>query len=263
MLLNGISRKTSSAGTAAYMSPEQARGKPVDKRADIWAFGVVLYEMLTGKQLFHGETASDTLAAVRGKCGTATSVSGRPSRSKQGATHAEEKHVIRKVLHNQLAEFWHQDHFLQSLSTPLQGAASSYLEDLGSSYVRCGHRFAPLLTKENGLGCSLDILFLRRDYPGNLIKHGGDIDNRIKTFLDALKIPGVCAGVTAPKAHENPFFCLLEDDGLITDVSITTDRLLVPMDEPSHVNHVVLIIHVKAKVVDLNKSIGSLWHLAT
>jgi serine/threonine-protein kinase len=51
-------------GTAAYMSPEQARGKPVDKRADIWAFGVVLYEMLTGKSLFEGETVSDTLAAV-------------------------------------------------------------------------------------------------------------------------------------------------------------------------------------------------------
>src|SRR5262245_13526705 len=51
-------------GTAAYMSPEQARGRSVDKRADIWACGAVLYEMLTGTRLFEGETVSDTLAAV-------------------------------------------------------------------------------------------------------------------------------------------------------------------------------------------------------
>ncbi|HMD47483.1 MAG TPA: protein kinase, partial [Bryobacteraceae bacterium] len=51
-------------GTAAYMSPEQAAGKPVDHRADIWSFGVVLWELLTGRQLYDGETVSHTLAAV-------------------------------------------------------------------------------------------------------------------------------------------------------------------------------------------------------
>jgi len=51
-------------GTAAYMAPEQAKGRNVDKRADVWAFGVVLYEMLTGQMLFSGETTSETIAAV-------------------------------------------------------------------------------------------------------------------------------------------------------------------------------------------------------
>ena len=51
-------------GTPGYMSPEQARGQEVDNRADIWAFGVVVYELLTGRQLFEGPTFSDTIAAV-------------------------------------------------------------------------------------------------------------------------------------------------------------------------------------------------------
>ncbi len=54
-------------GTAGYMAPEQARGKPVDKRADIWSFGVVLYEMLTGDRLFKGEDVVETVAAVMHK----------------------------------------------------------------------------------------------------------------------------------------------------------------------------------------------------
>src|ERR1700733_9785349 len=63
-----ISRMATQAGiilgTAAYMAPEQAKGKSVDRRADIWSFGCVLYEMLTGKMAFSGETVTDTLAAV-------------------------------------------------------------------------------------------------------------------------------------------------------------------------------------------------------
>jgi eukaryotic-like serine/threonine-protein kinase len=59
-----LSRTGVIMGTAAYMAPEQARGQTADKRADIWAFGVLLYEMLTGKRLFGGETAAEILSAV-------------------------------------------------------------------------------------------------------------------------------------------------------------------------------------------------------
>jgi serine/threonine protein kinase len=61
---DGKSREGQVLGTPAYMSPEQARGKPVDKRTDIWAFGCCLYEALTGHRPFQGETGSDTLAKI-------------------------------------------------------------------------------------------------------------------------------------------------------------------------------------------------------
>ena len=60
----GPTREGMIVGTTAYMSPEQARGQSVDKRSDIWAFGCVLYEMLTGKPVFSRETVSDTIAAI-------------------------------------------------------------------------------------------------------------------------------------------------------------------------------------------------------
>ena len=84
-------------GTAAYMSPEQARGKPVDKRADIWAFGVVLYEMLTGKRLFEGETISDTLAHVLTKEPDWTQVPARVRRLLEACLQKDPKQRLQAI----------------------------------------------------------------------------------------------------------------------------------------------------------------------
>ena len=81
-------------GTAAYMSPEQARGLPVDTRADIWAFGCVLYEMLTGRRPFEGQTVAETLAAI---CEREPSWNALPS-----STPARIRELLRRCLQRDL-----------------------------------------------------------------------------------------------------------------------------------------------------------------
>lgn len=192
-----------------------------------------------------------------------------------------EKHAIRKQIHKQLAELWATHPTLRTMSSyvrppknalPREGGiliddvigrggqgdhGLTYVETMASEFNRCGYRFVPLVSKRLDFICSLNILFLRRENPGDLLAQGGDIDNRIKTLFDALRIPNNSSEVIGtPEADENPFFCLLEDDCLVTELSVTTDRLLTPLKENQHKNEVVLIIQVKIKAVKV--SIGNL-----
>lgn len=189
-----------------------------------------------------------------------------------------EKHTIRKQFHKQLRELWKQHPDLRAqagtkyiVSTITPGSVmpppsnfpdklvhmvsdqesvapnvKTWLEHVADTYQRCGGRFVPIVRREGGLTCALDILFLRRDNPGGVIDSGGDIDNRIKVLFDGLKMPATVPdlGGMPIGADENPFFCLLEDDSLVTSVSITTDRLLTPQEDTERVHDVCLIIHV-------------------
>lgn len=170
-------------------------------------------------------------------------------------TRRREKHEIRRSFHAQLAELWNRSSELRErakASPPLASGstAPTWLDHYANLYSRCGYRFMPLVRTEYGNVCSLDILFLRRDNPGDLVKSGGDLDNRLKVLLDALRIPQTCDEVDgAPRDGEDPFFCLLEDDNLINQINITTDRLLTPVGT-GRLNDVVLVIGVRTFWVD-------------
>jgi hypothetical protein len=155
-----------------------------------------------------------------------------------------QKHAIRKALHPQLRELWRQ-------MPPL----NRNLDFLVGQFRRDGFSYVPLV---NSIGsgpkwCKLDILFLRRDMPGNLVRSGGDIDNRIKVLFDGLRITTNLGelGGAVPGPDEDPFYCLLEDDSAIIELNITTDRLLTPV-APGHVNDVALIIRVRTPMIDLD-----------
>ncbi len=192
-----------------------------------------------------------------------------------GGGRTKEKQSLRKYFHLQLSELWKQHPTLREQTTePLvktrtpsnlmshpgpdtlqvlaginalgNPSAKPWIEHVADEHDQFGYRFVPLITKQGGFTCSLDILFLRRDGPGNLVRPGGDIDNRIKVLFDGLKMPTVKSELAgdSPEEHEKPFFCLLEDDSLITRVTITTDRLLLPMESTEKVNDVYLVIKV-------------------
>jgi hypothetical protein len=191
-----------------------------------------------------------------------------PAQGSSGGSRVKEKHAIRRQLHSQLRELWHGDQLLSRYVGETQLTKRIYIDaNAGDSeratgldfkakpFTRFGYRFIPLIGRDFGIACSLDVLFLRRDNPGNLIRSGGDIDNRIKVLFDALTVPKHESHVKgmSPQHGEDPFFCLLEDDSRVTSVKVTTDRLWMPLETNEGVNDVQLVLNVKTTIVDINR----------
>jgi len=107
-----------------------------------------------------------------------------------------------------------------------------------------GAQFVPLVTRNHALIAKLDITFLRREEPGDILRDGGDLDNRLKSLFDALRIPH--SEQEIDKKAETParVYCLLEDDSLITRLSIDTQRYLGPLLEGERETDVALDIRV-------------------
>jgi hypothetical protein len=174
----------------------------------------------------------------------------------------KDKHAIRRQLHGQLKELWTQHEALKVISDHYEGMLPNAnepgwspgigLRQIASQHARCGFEFVPLVSSRFRLVCSIGILFLRRENPGAVVS-GGDIDNRLKTLFDGLCVPNCDQVVGEPEADEKPMFCLLEDDRLVTEVRVTTDRLLSPLGEGQSRADVLLIISVELEQT------SSLW----
>ena len=157
------------------------------------------------------------------------------------------KQLIRRQLHAQLKHLWSLPPLNKHTNTLLseeQTIRPCIISRVGT------FRFAPLVSTKLYLIAKLQLFLLRPEPPGRLITQGGDIDNRLKTLFDALRMPRVLAEIPAndkPRNDEDPFFCLLEDDALITEVDVKTEVLLDPSAGASEAQ---LLIRVETAAIE-------------
>jgi hypothetical protein len=178
-----------------------------------------------------------------------------------------EKHSIRRHLHEQLKRLWETHPALKTYAAKTVEMGENgerilgkpFLENLAHGYSRAGIGFIPLMTEQNGLVCKLDILLLRPEGPGQIMNSAGDIDNRIKTLVDALRIPSDGGEIKKRQDDDpdpNPMYCLLQDDKLITSLKVETERLLFTRGDSEH--EAIVVIRVSTAQID---PFGSPWEL--
>jgi hypothetical protein len=184
---------------------------------------------------------------------------GRVLASSNTKRRAAEKHLMRKQFHPQLKRLVQMVHSHGITGEVMSSDGAETIPDTGSwiglglkkmadERPFNGFRFIPLVTEDYCLRCNLEVLFLRHQDTDNLIFQGGDIDGRIKTIFDALRMPkiGELTDKDKPEDGEDPFFVLLEDDKLISQVTVSTDQLLLlPGQTEVHPNDAFLQIRVE------------------
>jgi hypothetical protein len=154
------------------------------------------------------------------------------------------KHLIRKCSHRQLQVLWSQPPLARRKGLLIASNPLCVLRTVA------GHTFAPLVSEKLQMLAELRIILLRPGVPGSLVGHAGDIDNRLKTLLDALRAPQTTSDLPAKVAFgpdEQPFFSLFEDDRLITGLAVETHQLLLPGVPNAEV---IVLVHVTTKLTE-------------
>jgi hypothetical protein len=180
---------------------------------------------------------------------------------------AKHKQEIRKAFHPQLKRLWEVSPYLSARpEAPPARPGGRVLgrpdpqhtaDQLAIRFARNGYRFVPLVLRELELLCSVEILFLRAGDPGGVINRVGDLDNRLKTLFDALTMPREASQLgpyLVPDSGEDPFFCLLEDDSVITKATVESDGLLEPISNPPNENDARIVITVRLRAGRVNAS---------
>lgn len=159
-------------------------------------------------------------------------------------------HAIRMQIHPQIKALWQypplspepREKWLRESTSP---------GDYGILERSNGILFAPLISRTNDLTCELDVTLLRQQAPGQLLGAGGDIDNRMKTLLDALRKPSTQEAQVAQipiRPDDDPIHCLLQDDALVTRLNVDTDRLLRPASKEFDLVAIIQVTVVLTRV---------------